>query len=105
MLEDFLALFRGEKPRHPVWTADITYWISGMKQKGTADPAWDTEDGYLNLHNELGVLPYYDYAHFWAGSPEYDQSVTIRNEWKPNRTQSWTPCAGWRRRWYISRTI
>ena len=75
MLEAFLALLSGERPDELVWTADVTYWIAGRQQAGSAKPAWDTEEGYLQLHQDLGVLPYYYYEKFWAAEPCYDASV------------------------------
>jgi hypothetical protein len=77
MLDAFLAILRGETPSRLVWTADITYWIAGRQQDGTARPEWSTEEGYLRLHNELGVLPYYYYEKFWAAEPRYDDKVEL----------------------------
>jgi len=70
-----MTVFAGDWPRRPIWTADLTYWMSGQKQAGRADPGWATEAGYLALHRDLGVRPYYDYEHFWAGIPRYDETV------------------------------
>jgi len=75
MLAAFLKLLRGARPDEIVWTADVTYWIAGQKQAGTADPAWDTEEGYLRLHEELGIFPYYYYEKFWAAQPRYGGGV------------------------------
>jgi hypothetical protein len=88
MSNDFLATFRGERTRRPVWTADISYWINGRREDGTADPAWATEEGHLRLHQELGVLPYYDYNHFWASAPVYEPTVTMHTETTGNVTRS-----------------
>ncbi len=70
-----LRLLAGRRPRRPVWTADITYWIAGQQARGTADPAWQSEAGYLELHRQLGIMPYYDYTKFWAGTASYDDAV------------------------------
>ncbi len=75
MLQTFLALFRGETPDRLVWTADITYWIAGRQESGLATPEWSTEEGFLRLHNELGILPYYYYEKFWAAEPQYDAQI------------------------------
>jgi hypothetical protein len=75
MLDAFLSLIAGQRPDRLVWTADITYWIAGRKQAGAADPAWDTEAGYLQLHRDLGIFPYYYYEKFWAGRPCYGGRV------------------------------
>ena len=77
MLESFLALLGGEKPDQIVWTADIVYWIAGQEQAGSAKAAWKTEEGYLQLCRELGVMPYYYYEKFWAWEPRYDRSVEL----------------------------
>ena len=53
------------------------YWIAGQQQAGTAKPAWNTEEGHLQLHKELGILPYYYYEKFWAAEPRYDGSVEL----------------------------
>lgn len=71
-LDNFLGLLRGERPDSVVWTADVSYWIAGREADGTADPAWRTEEGRLALHRALGVMPYYDYAKFWAFRAVYD---------------------------------
>ena len=73
VLDAFLKTLDGERPDQIVWTADITYWIAGQQQAGTAKPAWETEEGYLQLHRELGILPYYYYEKFWAAEPRYDR--------------------------------
>ncbi len=75
MVAAFMRLLRGEQPDRVVWTADITYWISGRKQAGKASAEWDREPGYLDLHRRLGVMPYYDYSSFWAGIPDYGGEV------------------------------
>jgi hypothetical protein len=77
MLESLLHLLDGQPPRQIVWTADVTYWIAGRQEDGSALPQWDTEEGYLQLHNDLGIFPYYHYKTFWAGEPRYDASVEL----------------------------
>ena len=80
MLDTLLALLRGERVDEVVWTADITYWMAGQVQAGRADPAWQTEEGYLGLHRDLGVMPYYFYGKFWVAEPRYDATVKITTE-------------------------
>ncbi len=75
MLQSLLALLSGEPATRVVWTADISYWISGQQQQGRADPGWQTETGYLQLCHRLGILPYYWYDPFWLGRPEYDGAI------------------------------
>jgi len=86
MRESFLKLLNGEKTDEVVWTADLSYWIAGQKQAGTADPAWDTEEGYLKLHAELGVMPYYYYENFWTGGPVYDDTVSTGGQTEGDRS-------------------
>lgn len=77
MLESFLKLLRRERAEEIVWTADLSYWLTARKRDGVADPAWDTEEGYLKFHFDLGVMPYYYYEKFWLAQPSYDSSVQI----------------------------
>lgn len=79
-LDTFLRLLAGERSGGVVWTADLSYWISGRQADGTADPAWRTEKGYLELHRSLGVMPYYYYERFWTGRAVYDATVRVREE-------------------------
>ncbi len=73
--ESFLRLLKREKPEKVVFTADITYWISGQSAGGKADPSWQTEEGYLKLHHALGVMPYYYYPSFWAAEERFGGEV------------------------------
>lgn len=75
MLPSFLKLFRGEPADRVVWNGDITYWITGRECAGTDDPAWRTEDGYLALHRDLGLMPYYYYPKFLAAYPVFDATI------------------------------
>ncbi|MBI2441090.1 MAG: hypothetical protein HYV35_06940, partial [Lentisphaerae bacterium] len=77
MRESFLKLLRGEPAGEIVWTADLNYWIAGQKQSGTAAPAWDAEIGYLELHRDLGIMPYYYYDQFWVAEPTYDPRIEV----------------------------
>ena len=88
MLDSFLKLLNGEKPDEIVWTADITYWMSGRRHYGTAEPAWDTEEGYLQLHKDLGVLPYFYFDKFWVGKAVYDKRVEFTNRQSGNTTRT-----------------
>lgn len=88
MRENFMKLLNGEKPDAVVWTADISYWINGQKQAGAADASWDTEEGYLQLHKDLGVMPYYFYDKFWTGRAVYDETVEIRRDVKNRKTSN-----------------
>lgn len=87
MLDEFLKLLKGEAPDRAVWIADLAYWIAGRRQDGTADPAWDTEEGFLQLHADLGIVPYYYYDKFWVAEPVYDDSVTVETHEDGNRSE------------------
>lgn len=86
MRPSFLKLIRGDTPERAVWTADISYWIAGQKAAGTADPAWDTEEGYLQLHRDLKIMPYYFYEKFWTASAQYSSGIMLSQETQGNRT-------------------
>lgn len=77
MLKALLDLLNGQRPERIVWTADITYWIAGRKYSGTADPSWDSEEGFLQLHKDLGIFPYYYYEKFWTTLPRYGGRVEV----------------------------
>ena len=80
MLESFYKLLDGERSEEIVWTADISYWISGQVAKGTARSDLSNEEGYLAFCRELGIMPYYWYDKFWLGEPEYDGNIQIERE-------------------------
>ena len=46
MGESFLKLLSGKKPDEIIWTADISYWMTGMRVAGQVQPDWETEIGY-----------------------------------------------------------
>lgn len=85
MLASFLKLLNGDPPDRTVWTADITYWMAGQKASGTADPAWETEEGCLQLHRDLGIMPYYYYGKFWVTAPQYAPTIEFSQEKEGNR--------------------
>lgn len=86
MLDDFMKMLRGEPVNRVVWTADICYWLAGRQQAGAADPAWQTEEGVLRFQRDLGIMPYYEYSGFWAGTPHYESSLEIVSETRGART-------------------
>lgn len=86
MLDNFLKIMAGESPDGVVWTADLSYWINGRRQAGKADPAWDTEEGYLALHRDLGVMPYYYYEKFWAAKPVCAECVRLETRREGDRS-------------------
>ncbi|NLG52040.1 MAG: hypothetical protein GX552_18180 [Chloroflexi bacterium] len=87
MREALFELLAGRIPEETVWTADLSYWIAGQLQLGEGDPAWNTEEGYLALHQQLGVMPYYWYAKFWLGEPEYGPEIELVADTKAGRTR------------------
>lgn len=86
-LESFLAMLAGEAARRVVWTADLSYWMDGQRQAGTAPESWDTEEGYLEFHHSLGVMPYYYYDAFWTAEPVYHESVHWTTQTNGNITR------------------
>ena len=86
MLAALTSLLNGDIPDRVVWTADITYWMTGQEAKTDGDTDWATEAGYLKLHQRLGILPYYRYETFSAATAEYAKSVTVTQETQGART-------------------
>ena len=59
--ETFLSLFRGEPvPRIPC-VYDLTYWRYAHRTAGTLPDRYRGHEGFLRLHQDLGVMPYYVY--------------------------------------------
>ncbi len=80
MLPAFLTLLRGDAADRVVWNGDITYWMTGRECDGTADPAWQREEGYLAFHRTLGLMPYYYYPKFLTAEAVYDGTVEYRRD-------------------------
>ncbi len=80
MLTAFNNLLTGKSSDTIVWTADLTYWMSGKYSNGTADTAWDNEEGYLAFHQNFGVMPYYYYQKFWTSSVLYSSEINIKSD-------------------------
>lgn len=80
--DSFLKLFQGGKPDRTVWTADIGYWLRGRRSLGfEARPEWDTTEGFLALHRELGLMPYFQFgANCFRYEHGPDVSVEVREE-------------------------
>ena len=79
-LPSFLHILQGQPATRAVWTADLTYWMTGEQTADRGDPAWDTEEGYLVLHRHLGVMPYYYYEKFWVATTHYSGQVETIGE-------------------------
>jgi len=86
MREAFLKVLGGESIDEIVWTADISYWINGQVQQKTADPSWQTEQGYLRFCRELGFMPYFWFEKFWIARADYDGSVETITQTQGART-------------------
>ena len=60
--ENFLRIFRGEPTDKVLWISDLTYWRDSQIIKGKLPVEYRGNDGFLKLHLDLGVMPYYIYA-------------------------------------------
>lgn len=60
--ENLIQIFRGEPPDQILWIADLTYWRDSQIIQGTLPNEYYGIDGFLKLHKDLGVVPYYIYA-------------------------------------------
>ncbi len=60
--ERLLAPFRGIKPDQPAWAADLGYWYGAMKAQGRLEARYLEPDGYIRLHQDLGVCVYYGHG-------------------------------------------
>jgi len=83
---------KGEIPDKIVWAADLSYWMEGRRADGTARAEWFTERGFLELHREHGVFPYYYYPKFCAFTEQYDEPVTIERQARGNITLQRITC-------------
>ncbi len=96
-LSNFLDILEGTTSDRPVWTADLEYWLAGREYDGTINPEWRTEEGFLKLCSELGIMPYFYYGSswnaFWLAEPEYDESVRISTvrDGRKTKTRYTTP--------------
>lgn len=86
MLHALMQLLRGEPAEDIVFTADIAYWISARQHDGSASPDWNSEEGFLRLHRELGILPYYYYDKFFSARECFDDTVSLSSETHGHRT-------------------
>jgi hypothetical protein len=62
MKEDFLKIFRGERPTGIPWVADLTYWRDSQIIRDALPGRYRGPEGFLKLHVDLGVMPYYIYS-------------------------------------------
>ena len=50
-----ISVFEGRVPDVMPWFADLTYWITGQRNRGTFPKEYEGDEGYLQLHKDLGV--------------------------------------------------
>jgi uroporphyrinogen-III decarboxylase len=62
MRADFLKIFRGQRPEKTPWAADLTYWRDSQILQGRLPGEYRGPEGFLKLHLDLGVMPYYIYS-------------------------------------------
>ncbi len=60
--ENFLRMFRGEPTDSVLWISDLTYWRDSQIMQGRLPAQYMGVDGFLKLHLDLGIMPYYIYA-------------------------------------------
>ena len=85
-VERFLAAIDGDASYPPVWTADLSYWISGSEE---AEERFQSEEGYLELCDQLGCMPYYWYDSFWAADRVYAEAPEVYQGSGNERTTRW----------------
>jgi hypothetical protein len=82
--ERLLAPFQGVKPDRPAWVADLTYWRDAAQRAGRLEARHAGRAGWLQLHLDLGVCPYY----FYEGNTLFAvcrDGVETRTEESPTR--------------------
>ena len=57
--ERLLAPFKGIVPDQPAWLADLGYWYRAMEKMGKLEERYQEAEGYLRLHEDMGVCAYY----------------------------------------------
>ena len=60
--ENFIRVFQGETTDKILWVPDLTWWRDSQLKKGTLPPEYRGGYGFLKLHTDLGVMPYYIYS-------------------------------------------
>jgi uroporphyrinogen-III decarboxylase len=61
--ELFLKLFRGEAVDRVLCVFDLTYWRDAQIMQESLPEEYRGNEGFLKLHLDLGVMPYYIYAY------------------------------------------
>ena len=70
--ERFLSLMRGETPDVLPLLADLSYWWTAQQVQGKLDSKYLGDEGYRLLHEDLGVVFYYDYEFGRIWDVSYD---------------------------------
>jgi len=60
--ENFISIFQGKPVDKILWIPDLTWWRDSQIKKGTLPPEYLGNYGFLKLHTDLGVMPYYIYS-------------------------------------------
>jgi len=60
--ENFLRMFRGQPADKILWVSDLTYWRDAQIIQKKLPSKYLGSNGFLQLHIDLGVMPYYIYA-------------------------------------------
>jgi hypothetical protein len=58
----FLNAFRNKMSAPGILLADLTYWRDARKIEGNLPEKYRGQEGFLKLHTDLGVVPYYIYT-------------------------------------------
>ncbi len=58
-----------------LWIPDLTWWRDAQITKGALAPEYRNDEGFLKLHRDLGVMPYYVYSLERTGNPSGGLSV------------------------------
>jgi len=59
--ERLLAVFSRRTPDRLPWVVDVTYWLSAQQEMGRLPEKYRGPEGYLRLHEELGMCAYFNY--------------------------------------------
>jgi len=91
--ERLLAPFRGHKPDQPAWLVDLGYWHRWAEATGNLGSEYAGDDGYLRLHEDLGVCAYYGLGRA-AFTSRLDGVDAGTHEEGGERTRFWRTPAG-----------
>jgi hypothetical protein len=84
--ERILTVLRGERPDMIPWYADLSWWYSAQKEKGSLPEKYDGEEGYLKLHHDVGAGIYLYAPQVWK--EEFPSEVQFTETKEGSRTIS-----------------